>query len=124
MRELLTGKNVLVVDDDNDYAEALEEVFSLQGCKVTRHCDPVVAMHEALIKDYDLIVVDKNMPHIDGLDFAEQIRDRKPNCQIVLITAYPNDVARERSREIGIRYFLSKPFRKQEILEIASFVML
>lgn len=124
MRELLTGKNVLVVDDDNDYAEALDEIFTLQGCTVTRFCDPVAAMNEALKKDYDLIIVDKNMPNVDGLEFAENIRHRKPDCQIVLITAYPNAVAREKSRDIGIRYFLSKPFRKQEILEIASFVML
>ncbi len=124
MRELLTGKNILVVDDDDDYAEALDEVFTLQGCKVTRISDPVVAMNQALKSDYDLMIVDKNMPCLDGLEFAEKIRQRKPKSKIVLITAHPNEESRTRSREIGIRYFLSKPFRKNELLEIASFVML
>ncbi|MGI6458198.1 MAG: response regulator [bacterium] len=124
IRELLTGKNVLIVDDDNDYAEALDEVFSLQGCNVTRISDPVAAMDQINEKEYDLMIVDKNMPKMDGLDFACRVRAKKPASKIVMITAYPNEESRKRSLEAGIRYYLSKPFRKNDILEIATFVLL
>lgn len=124
IRELLSGKNVLIVDDDDDYAEALEEVFALQGCQVTCISDPLAALHTVIEKDYDLLIVDKNMPNLDGLDFVERVRCIKPASKIVMITAYPNEDSRRRSLEIGVRYYLSKPFRKNDILEIATFVLL
>lgn len=124
MRDLLSGKNILIVDDDDDYAEALDEVFTLQGCRVTRLNDPIAAMGCALSQDFDLMIVDKNMPKIDGVEFAGRIRSQKPSCKIILITAYPNDESRKKSLDAGVRYYLSKPFRKNDILEAASFLLL
>lgn len=123
MRDLLTGKSILIVDDDDDYAEALDEVFSLQGCRVTRLCDPIVAMGCALSQDFDLMILDKNMPKLDGVEFAGRIRSQKPTSKIILITAHPNEESRKKSLEAGIRYYLSKPFRKNDILEAASFLL-
>ncbi len=124
MRDLLSGKKVLIVDDDDDYAEALDEVFTLQGCMVTRICDPISAMGCALSQDFDLLIVDKNMPKLDGVEFAGRIRNQKPTTKIILITAHPNEESRQRSLDAGIRYYLSKPFRKNDILEAASFLLL
>jgi DNA-binding response OmpR family regulator len=124
MREFLVGKKVLIVDDDDDYAEALDEVFSLQGCDVTRIPEPVYALSYAIQVNYDLIIVDKNMPNIDGLDFIAHLKAKKPDAKIVMITAYPNEESRKKSLELGVRYYLSKPFRKNDILEIASFLLL
>lgn len=124
MRDLLSGKKVLIVDDDDDYAEALDEVFSLQGCTVTRICDPISAMGCALSQDFDLLIVDKNMPKLDGVEFAGRIRNQKPATKIILITAHPNEESRQKSLDAGIRYYLSKPFRKNDILEAASFLLL
>lgn len=123
MRDLLTGKSILIVDDDDDYAEALDEVFSLQGCRVTRLCDPIAAMGCALSQDFDLMIVDKNMPKLDGVEFAGRIRNEKPSSKIIMITAHPNEESRKKSLEAGIRYYLSKPFRKNDILEAASFLL-
>jgi DNA-binding response OmpR family regulator len=124
IRKLLRGKNILIVDDDTDYAEALDEVFSMQGCTVTRSCDPVSAMGCALTSNFDLMIVDKNMPGIDGIEFAEKIHEVKPSSKIVMITAYPNEETRKKSLEVGIRFFLSKPFRKNDLLDIVSFLFL
>ena len=124
MRDLLAGKTILIVDDDDDYAEALDEVFSLQGCRVTRICDPIQAMGCALSQDFDLLIVDKNMPKLDGVEFAGRIRTQKPSSKIIMITAHPNEESRKKSLDAGIRYYLSKPFRKNDILEAASFLFL
>lgn len=124
IRKLLRGKNILIVDDDNDYAEALDEVFSMQGCCVTRSCDPVSAMGCALTSNFDLMIVDKNMPGIDGIEFAEKIHEVKPSSKIVMITAYPNEETRKKSLEVGVRFFLSKPFRKNDLLDVVSFLFL
>ncbi len=124
VRKLLRGKAILIVDDDNDYAEALDEVFSMQGCQVTRSSDPISAMGCALSNHFDLMVVDKNMPGIDGIEFAEKINEVKPYSKIVMITAYPSEEMRKKSLEAGIRFFLSKPFRKNDLLDVVSFLFL
>lgn len=124
INELLIGKSILIVDDDDDYAEALEEVFSLQGCSVTRVSEPIYALSYAIQSDYDLFIVDKNMPNIDGLEFIAHLKAKKPNAKIVMITAYPNEESRKQSLELGVRYYLSKPFRKNDILEVATFLLL
>ncbi len=124
MRQLLDGKKILIVDDDDDYAEAMDEVFTLQKCNVTRVLDPVDGIQDALSGDYDLHIVDKHMPRLNGLEFAEKIKKHKPDAKIIIITAYPNEQSRQNSLEIGVNYYLPKPFRKNDILEIASFLLL
>ncbi len=124
MRDILAGKRVLVVDDDDDYAEAIDEVFSLQGCKVTRITDPRDAMIHASDQDFDLLIIDKNMPHLNGIEFVEQIRQKKPSSKVIMITAHPNEESRKKSLDAGVRYYLSKPFRKNDLLEVASFLLL
>ncbi len=124
MRDLLMGKKILVVDDDDDYAEAIEEVFTLQGCHVNRITDPIVALEKATKQKYDILIVDKNMPRLNGIEFVEKIRGKKLSCKIIMITAHPNEESRKRSLDIGVRYYLSKPFRKNDLLEIASFLLL
>lgn len=124
MRDLLKDKRIMIVDDDDDYAEALEEIFTLQGCRVTCLHDTDQAVEQALSREFDLFVVDKNMPKMDGVDFACHVRSKKPASKIILITAYPDDESRKKSLDAGVRYFLPKPFRKNDILEIASFLML
>lgn len=119
---LLAGRSILIVDDDEDYAEALTEIFTLQQCKVTCIKDPVCALSHALNNPVDLIIVDKNMPRMDGIEFSRRIREMNPSQNIILITAYPNEESRKRSVETGIRYYLSKPFRKNDLLEIAGFM--
>lgn len=124
MRELLVGKRILIVDDDEDYAEALEQIFQLQGCLVTRISDPIYALSYAIQTNYDLIIADKNMPNIDGLEFVAHLKAKRPDAKIVMITAYPNEESRKKSLELGVRYYLSKPFRKNDILEVATFLLL
>ncbi len=124
MRQLLAGKRILIVDDDDDYAEAMDEVFTMQNCNVTRILDPLYGIEEALSQHYDLFIIDKNMPKLNGLEFAQKIKEHKPDAKIILITAYPHEDSRQKSLDIGISYYLPKPFRKNDILEIASFLML
>jgi len=124
VKDLLEGKNVLVVDDDDDYAEAIDEVLTLQGCNVTRITDPIKAVSRAIDEDFDFLIVDKNMPRLNGMEFAEQVRRQKPSSKIIMITAHPNEDSRKQSLDLGVRYYLSKPFRKNDLLEIASFILL
>jgi len=124
INEILVGKRILIIDDDEDYAEAIKEIFYVHHCEVECKKDPFCALNYALKNDLDLVIVDKNMPRLDGLELARRLREAKPSTNILLITAYPNEESRKASIELGIRYYLIKPFRKNELLEIVSFIFL
>lgn len=124
INELLAGKRILIIDDDEDYAEAIKEIFYVHQCEVECKKDPICALNHAMKHDYDLVIVDKNMPRMDGIELARQLREAKPSTNIILITAYPNEESRKTSIDLGIRYYLIKPFRKNELLEIVSFIFL
>ncbi len=71
----------------------------------------------ALAAEYvpDLIVMDVRMPHLDGIEAARQISDRKP-VPIVMLTAYAEEDLVTRASEAGAFAYLVKPFREVDLL--------
>ncbi len=73
-------------------------------------------------ENFDLILMDCQMPLVDGLQATIEIREfeaqlKKHRCPIVAITSFANDGARERCLELGMDDFLAKPFKSEELLQ-------
>ena len=108
------GARVLVVDDDADGAEAAAKVLESFGCTVSL----VVAAGEALERieegaDVDLVFSDVVMPDIDGLEFAERLRELRPGLPVIFCTGYTSAV--EALTDCGAMA-LMKPY-SAEVLE-------
>ena len=86
-------------------------------------CDVVIAAHggEALSQlersNFDLVLMDCNMPVMDGYEATRQIRQsgRWPQLPIVALTANAMSEERERCRTAGMNDYLAKPFRREEL---------
>ena len=86
-------------------------------------CDVVIAAHggEALSQlersNFDLVLMDCNMPVMDGYEATRQIRQsgRWPQLPIVALTANAMPEERERCRSAGMNDYLAKPFRREEL---------
>ena len=108
--------SILVVDDEADVAELFRQQFRRE----TRHGTYV--MHFAgsgeqaldLLADDiqpELIVIlsDINMPGMDGLQLLSEIKLRRPDMPVMMVTAYGDDERRRRADELGAFEFVTKP---------------
>jgi DNA-binding response OmpR family regulator len=86
LRFLEKGKNILIVDDDEDFCKTLADILSLEGYQITT----ALSAKEALEKfdKMDIVILDIKLNHINGLDVLREIRAKTKDIQVVLVTGY------------------------------------
>jgi len=108
--------SILVVDDEPDVADLFRQRFRREVRQGTYVLHFAVSGEEALDELADgieppLIVIlsDINMPGMDGLALLHEIRTRRPDLPVIMVTAYGDDERRRRATEYGAAEFLTKP---------------
>jgi CheY-like chemotaxis protein len=108
--------SILVVDDEPDVAEMFRQRFRREVRQSTYVLHFAASGEEALDKLVDgvrpeLIVIlsDINMPGMDGLTLLREIKCRRPDLPVMMVTAYGDEERRRRAEEAGAFQFLSKP---------------
>ena len=108
--------SILVVDDEPDVAEMFRQRFRRevrQGTYVLHFAPSGEAALETLSNGVqpELIVIlsDINMPGMDGLTLLREIKARRPELPVMMVTAYGDDERRRRAAEDGAFEFLTKP---------------
>ena len=108
--------SILVVDDEPDVAELFRQRFRREARQGTYAMHFAGSGEEALERLADgieptLIVIlsDINMPGMDGLTLLREIKERRPDLPIMMVTAYGDDERRRRASELGAAEFITKP---------------
>ena len=107
---------ILVIDDDKSARLLLERVLSRAGHTVTLVDNGEQGL-TLLSKDaYDLIITDKNLPGIDGLEVLRLAREQIPTLQAIVITGFPTPETKSSARDLGVFSYVTKPFGILDIL--------
>ena len=108
--------SILVVDDEPDVADMFRQRFRREAQQGIYVLQFAASGEEALDKLADgvrpeLIVIlsDINMPGMDGLSLLREIKRRRPDLPVMMVTAYGDDERRRQAEEAGALQFLSKP---------------
>jgi CheY-like chemotaxis protein len=108
--------SILVVDDEPDVAELFRQRFrreTRQGTYVLHYAASGADALDRLATEIEptLIAVlsDINMPGMDGLQLLAEIKQRRPDLTVMMVTAYGDDERRRRATEHGAAEFLTKP---------------
>jgi signal transduction histidine kinase/DNA-binding response OmpR family regulator/HPt (histidine-containing phosphotransfer) domain-containing protein len=118
--------HVLLAEDNTVNQEVAREVLAMFGLRVTAVGTGRQAVHERFKGDYDLVLMDCQMPDIDGYDATREIRRRERACAdsraipVIALTAHALDGDRERCIDAGMDDYVSKPFRHADIYEVLS----
>lgn len=107
------GYKILLVDDDRDLIKMLKHYFSRKGYDIRTAENGLEAM-ERIKEGPDLILLDINMPGMDGLTVCRQIRD-KVSCPILFLTAKVEEQDRVNGLLLGGDDYILKPFSLKEL---------
>ncbi|MDQ1362943.1 MAG: hypothetical protein QG652_803, partial [Pseudomonadota bacterium] len=110
---------VMVVDDSITIRKVTERVLTRHGMRVVTAKDGVDAV--AKLQEYmpDVMLLDIEMPRMDGYEVATHVRnnERLKNLPIIMITSRTGDKHRDKAMEIGVNKYLGKPYQEDELME-------
>ncbi|MGV3617720.1 MAG: ATP-binding protein [Fimbriimonas sp.] len=115
---LAQGLRVLLAEDNSVNQMVATMQLHRLGCEVDVAEDGEVAVRLAGENDYDLILMDLQMPVLDGLSAARRIRARGSRTPIVALTANVFDEHRQACMDAGMDAHLPKPFRAEELAAV------
>ena len=108
--------SILVVDDEPDVADLFRQRFrreARQGTYVMHFATSGVEALDRLAGEIQpplvAVLSDINMPGMDGLELLGEIKQRRPDLPVMMVTAYGDDDRRRRARELGAIEFITKP---------------
>ncbi|MEE2950827.1 MAG: response regulator transcription factor [Pseudomonadota bacterium] len=106
---------ILVVDDDPEIGRLLGKYLEGQGFRCTLATDRKSCEQKLADGRVDLVVLDVMLPDGSGLDICRDLKDRRPELAIILLTALKEDVDRIVGLELGADDYLGKPFNPREL---------
>lgn len=107
---------ILIVEDDPAVREALERALGFEGYETETARDGAVALSMLRDAEYDLIVLDVMMPHLDGLETCRRIRAGGDDVPILMLTARTAVDDRVEGLDAGADDYVAKPFSLDELL--------
>ena len=115
-------KCICIVDDHLNIREMLRYALTLQGVEVVEAVDGADALEKIVALDIDLFLIDWLMPNVDGLEMLRRLRAMEAFTEtpVVMISGRDDIEARNRARELGVLYWLKKPFRISELQRVVE----
>ncbi|MEC7789227.1 MAG: response regulator transcription factor [Chloroflexota bacterium] len=109
-------KEILVVDDDTAICEALERSLRIEGFSVNIAYDGLMAVRSIEETSPDLVILDLNMPEMNGIEVTKYLRERNQEVPICILSARDEVSDRVLGLEAGADDYLVKPFALEELL--------
>lgn len=115
-RAATINAHILVVDDDNRITNALRRTLAYEGYHVATAANGEEALSLARRKPPDLVILDRMLPRMDGLEVCRRLRETDESIVILMLTARDAVDDRVQGLETGADDYLVKPFAQTELL--------
>src|SRR4030042_1382387 len=114
----MAGERILIVDDDAGNVEFLRDsLLNPRGYSTLCASDGAEALRLALAEDPDLILLDVQMPKMDGIEVLQALRNQGREIPTILITAHGSEHVATQAFRLGARDYFPKPYKVADILE-------
>jgi len=111
---------ILLVEDDKDLRDTLNTVLEADGYCIDTAEGLDAALKSIASNDYDIILMAKNMPGIDGnreggIDLLRRVRSQRLSCEVIMMTGYPTVESATEAMKLGAFDYIPKPFSLADI---------
>lgn len=116
-------KKVLVAEDSSVIQNLLKKILLFENCKITSAKDGLVALEKFEANDFDLVIMDINLPSLDGLEVTRRIRairKKKGTVPIIGISGNAKNLPTEIFFEAGMNEYLQKPLNYDHLIELVK----
>jgi DNA-binding NtrC family response regulator len=107
--------SVLIVEDHDRLREQLGHFYEQEGFKVTTASCAEDAIERLSQEKFAIVVSDVKMPGIDGFELARHVREKYPDTDVILITAFGNIKQAVEAMKLGASDYITKPFQPEAI---------
>ena len=107
---------ILVVEDEQKVAAFLRQALTEAGYTVSVAHDGAAGLHFAQVSDFDLIILDRLLPQVNGLEFCRTLRGQKRETPFLMVTARDSLADTVLGLDSGADDYLTKPFSLDELL--------
>ncbi|MCB1189226.1 MAG: response regulator [Leptospiraceae bacterium] len=117
---------ILIVDDSTAQRIILKKIFKEKGysdADIHQAGDGNDALEKASQHDYELILMDLNMPKMDGLTCIKSMRKQNIKTPVVMVTSEGDQEKVNEAMKAGISYFITKPFLPEKLWSIVNSVL-
>lgn len=115
MRSLLDRYTVLYAEDEQNVRENMAELLRTYFKEIYLASDGKEAYELYVSKKPDVLLLDINMPHIDGLSLADKVRQKDKNVRILMLSAYTDKDKLLSATELNLTKYLVKPVKPSEL---------
>lgn len=117
----LSGKTILVVDDDPDLLTAMSTTLAETKATVETAVDGAQAVDKANKLQPDLVVLDIMLPQKSGFLVLEKLQQiKEPRPKVIMVTGNQGRRHRQYAEALGVHEYLNKPFRMEKLIESAE----
>ena len=106
---------ILIVDDEAKIRELIIKYAKHEGFETAEAADGMEAVELCEKNNYDLVVMDIMMPHLDGFSAVKEIKKTKPQLPFILLSALGEEYDRIHGFDVGVDDYVVKPFSSKEL---------
>jgi len=115
--------NILIVDDEEVVCRGCQRIFEEEGYSMEMAFSGREGLEKADSEEFDVIITDLKMPDISGIEVIREIKQKKPDTPVIMITGYASVPTALEAMKLGAHDYIAKPFEPDEIIDAVKHVM-
>ena len=108
--------HILIIEDEKQLCQSIAEGLRMDGYEADTCFDGDEGLELCLVENYDLILLDLNLPGVDGLEILRQFRESNTSTPVLILSARGQIQDKVEGLDLGANDYLTKPFHSRELL--------
>lgn len=109
-------KNVLIIDDEKEICDSISMILEYEGYAIDTTTNALEGIELFSSKDFLAVLLDIQMPEINGFEVLKQIKEIKNSCSVIIISAYGSVENAIKATKLGAFDFIEKPIDREKLL--------